>query len=62
MTGVEFYELHRGHRMSAMPYVAEGGWDARLVECLDCHDTNAEVRAIPAEGCLIDPDPHIGVA
>ena len=54
-----FLERHHGHRMSGMPYVAEGGWDARILECVECHDSISQVRAVPAEGCLIDPDPHI---
>jgi hypothetical protein len=36
------------------------GWDARFVECMDHMDAYAtEVRGVPAEGNLIDPDPHL---
>lgn len=62
MTTEEFLAKHKGHRMSGMPYIAPGGWDARILECEEpeCHhDYIAQVRAIPAEGCLIDPDPHL---
>lgn len=47
------------HRVSYLPFIADGGWDARQGECRDCGVTWVETRAVPAEGVLIDPDPHL---
>jgi hypothetical protein len=55
----KFLERHHGHQLSGMPYVTADGWDARILECDECHDHINQVRAIPAEGTLIDPDPHL---
>jgi hypothetical protein len=54
-----FLERHRGHPLAGQPYVTAEGWDARILECDRCHDRISQVRAIPAEGYLIDPDPHL---
>jgi hypothetical protein len=56
----KFLERHHGHQLSGMPYVTADGWDARILECDKCHDHISQVRAIPAEGTLIDPDPTPG--
>jgi len=59
MTPEQFWAEHYGHRVSAMPTQVDG-WDARFVECMDHMDAYAtEVRGVPAEGNLIDPDPHL---
>lgn len=50
---------HTGHKLAARPHITPDGWDARIMECEDCGDTWTEVRAMPAEGILIDPDPHL---
>lgn len=43
---------------SAMP-TEVFGWDARYCECFTCGHRWTEVRGMPAEGSLIDPDPHL---
>lgn len=53
----------RGHgdhlnRVAATPTVVDG-WDARHMECTVCRDTWTEVRGIPSEDTLIEPDPHL---
>ena len=59
MTPEQFWAEHYGHRVAARPTVVDG-WDARFVECDDHPLAYAlEMRAMPAEGILIDPDPHL---
>ncbi len=53
------YDAHKDHGVSYLPFIAEGGWDARQGECQTCGVTWVEQRAVPAEGTLIDPDPQI---
>ena len=59
MTPKDFWAEHLGHRVAARPHVVNG-WDARIVECDDHMSAYAiEVRGMPPEGMLIDPDPHL---
>jgi hypothetical protein len=58
----EFLAEHgpgKGCRLVGTPYIAEGGWDARKLECDTHHVFVRQVRGIPAEGVLINPDPHL---
>jgi hypothetical protein len=55
------YDAHKDHNVSCLPFIAEGGWDARQGECQTCGVTWVEQRR-PRRGHPDRPGPpHQGI-